>query len=215
LEKELTAAERDESIRYIVISAQEPLFPNSAHITDGAWYNGDNRVRAATLEENGQLRPEKKGMIEVRDQLARMFAKSSKVAAVFNSDEHNYSRALIDNRTPIGNLSRPDDDKDADQIICEADETCSPLSDLKHPVWYLIGGGAGAPYYAQQAAPWNVFWQNNAKDCPEANGCFAFSSQYNLFLLTADEEKISLEVLNPYGDQIDRVENLMAVKRSR
>ncbi|OQY27099.1 MAG: hypothetical protein B6244_11660 [Candidatus Cloacimonetes bacterium 4572_55] len=212
LADEIAQAESDPTVKYIVLFAQEPIFPNGGHLHDAMWYRGDNNVRAYTYYPDEKLVPEPKGIIDVRNDFIRMVSQSSKAAAVLTSDEHNYSRILINNQTPVGDMTR--DDPDGDGCICQDGEACSPLDDLGYPVWYLTCGGAGAPYYAQDAAPWNVYWEKYPERCLEDEGCFKFSSQYNFFILNASADKLTLEVYSPYGELIDRVDNLMNVKRT-
>lgn len=122
------------------------------------WYNGDNSVRAYTYT-NGTLAPEPHGILEVRNRLVRAVAASSKVAAILGGDEHAYYRIRIDNQTPVGNPDK--DDKDGNKVIdWKHKEPVSALSDLKHPTWYITNGGGGAPYYAEEAMPWNLHWKS-------------------------------------------------------
>ncbi len=204
IEKELERAEKDKTIKYILLYAQEPVFPNGGHIDDAMWWGGDNNVRAHTYT-GGKLIPEEKGMIEVRNQFARLAAKSPKVAAVLGSDEHAYHRVLISREVPIGDVAR--DDKNNDGKINWPDEKASPLQDLKHPVWYLVSGGGGAPYYAHEDAPWNVYWQEKK---PKN---YYYSSQENILLFKAGKDGISVRVYNPYGEVLDEIENLMTIKK--
>lgn len=210
---ELEAAEANPTVKYVLLYAQEPVFPNGGHVHDAMWYHGDNSVRAYTHYPERGLVPAEKGMIEVRNEFVRMVGSFSKVAAVLTSDEHNFSKVLIDRSVPVGDVTR--DDSNGNQIVCEADETCSPLDGLTYPVWYMTCGGAGAPYYAQDPAPWNEYWAEHGDACPDDSGCFAFSSQYNFFLFEADAERISVEVWSPYGELIHAIEDLMTVKQGR
>lgn len=62
-----------------------------------------------------------------REQLFKLMAKRG-VSAIFHGDEHNYSRTDVNGEVVAG---------------------------IKRPIWQLISGGAGAPYYAQQQLPWS------------------------------------------------------------
>jgi len=210
LAQELAAAEADETVDYVILFAQEPIFPNGGHVKDAMWYHGDNNVRAYTYVAGQGLVPAEKGIIEVRNDFVRLVARHRKVAAVLTSDEHNYSKILIDKTVPIGDIVT--DDPNGNQIICETGEGCSPLKDLPYPVWYLTCGGAGAPFYAQEDTPWNQYWQDHPTNCPDESECFVFSSQFNFFLFETSDAGLSLEVWTPYGERIDRIENLMDVK---
>jgi hypothetical protein len=179
------------------------------------WHNGNNAVRAHTYRRNpDRLEAVPRGMLEVRNALARMVARSPKVAAVLGSDEHGYSKVLIDRRVPVGDPDR--DDANGDGRIDERGEGVSPLSDLAHPTWYLVCGGGGAPYYTRQPTPWNRYWESRGLaggERPAPRTHFYYSSQENIFLIEAGPETISLRVLNPRGETIDHVDDLMAVKR--
>jgi hypothetical protein len=114
---------------------------------------------------------------------------------------------LIDKTVPIGDPSK--DDKNADgRISWTNGETASPLPDLKHGVWYITCGGGGAPYYSEERTPWTVHWQQQSD--PETG--FRYSSQENLLLFSANDQGVSLTVLNPYGEIIDELKDLMAPK---
>ncbi|MHC5050622.1 MAG: purple acid phosphatase family protein [Planctomycetota bacterium] len=203
IEREVEAGQADPKVKYIVLYAQEPVFPNGGHVRDSMWHGGDNRVRAFTFHpEPKGLVPAAAGLVEVRNRLARLAAAHAKVAAVLGGDEHAYHKVLIDKNVPAG-IPKKDDENGDGKL-----ETATPLRDLKHAVWYLVCGGGGAPYYSEQVTPWNRYWLEEAKDPSR----YAYSSQCNIFLFEAGANGISVEVLNPYGEVIDRIANLMDVK---
>ncbi len=201
IEEQLDSAEVDPTVDYILLMAQEPMFPCGGHAGDAMWYHGDNRVRAYSMVE-GRMEPESFGIIEMRNELALAIAASSKVAAVLGADEHAYYRILIDDTVPVGTMG---DDSDGDGIIAERGENISPLP-LDRPTWYITSGGAGAPYYAEQITPWNAHWKTADPSV------YRFSSQENILVFHADAEGISLAVYNSWGERFDEVENLMAVR---
>lgn len=224
LEGELEAAESDPTVNYVILYAQEPPFPNGGHSDDSMWYadleeppageykplalTGDNNVRAHTYDsETGELVPEEKGIIEVRNQFAEMLADSSKVAAVMAGDEHSFHRVLIDDGVPIGDVDADDDNGNG--IIGDNGEDLSTLSNLENPVWYITAGAAGAPYYSEELTPWQQYWLE--QENPEEG--FFYSSQESVVVFDADDEKISMEVYSIKGELIDRVDDLMAVKK--
>lgn len=217
IERELKSAEKDSDIKYIILFAQEPVFPNGGHISDGMWYYGDNGTRAFTYDHNsGMTRGEDTGMIDLRNKLVRMISKNRKVAAVLGSDEHAFHKILIDKNVPVGDVKK--DAKNKMGKICRDGKKCSPLTDLKNPVWYLVSGGSGAPYYSEQKNPWNTFWKKNTDLYPKSKhtslkGCYYYSSQENFMLFKANEKKISVTIFNPYGDIIDRIDDLMSIKK--
>ena len=204
LERELAMAERDPSVRYVMVYAQEPLFPCGGHVGDAMWHGGDNRVRAWEYSSQG-LRPLGEGMLQVRNRLVRAFAASAKVVAVLASDEHAYHRLLIDKTVPVGDPDRDDANHDG-RIDWQGAESASPLPGLPRPVWYLTSGGAGAPYYSEQPAPWSRHWQLSKNP---GQG-YRFSSQENLLLFEVTDSGVALTVLNPHGEVIDQVANLAA-----
>lgn len=207
IEQQLRQAEGDSTVRYVVLFGQEPVFPCGGHIDDAMWWEGDNGVRAYTFSE-GKLRPEKQGMLEVRNRLARAVAGSHKVAAVLGGDEHAYYRVRIDREVPVGDPAKDDRDGNG-RIAWLEDESASPLADLKHPTWFVTCGGGGAPYYSEEPTPWNRYWQRQA----DPRKGYLYSSQENVLIFRAEEEGISLRVYNPYGELIDEVPNLMAIKQ--
>lgn len=216
IKKELESGEKNPAVKYIILYAQEPVFPNGGHTQDCMWYDGNNDVKAYTYNAaSGKVVPEKAGIIDVRNRLVTMVSKNRKVAAVLGSDEHSYHKVLIDGNVPIGVPSL--DDTDGSDRVCREGGTCSPLKELKYPTWYLVGGGAGAPYYAREKTPWNVYWENYTGSYPNhtsMRGCFYYSSQENVFIFKADKDKISLRVYNPYGEVIDGIKNLLKVKEN-
>ncbi|KPJ74363.1 hypothetical protein AMJ52_00790 [candidate division TA06 bacterium DG_78] len=204
--QELEKAEKNPTIKYIVLFAQEPVFPNSVHYDDAMWYDGNNNIRAYTyIMEKRTLVAENKGIIDIRNDLVRAVSHCKKVAAVLGADEHSYSKIMINNTVPIGVPKT--DDTNSNGKLGDTGETYSNLSDLQYPTWYFSAGDAGAPYYAEVETPWNRHWkiQNDTEH-------YLFSSQDHILIFTADEQKISLTVYNPYGEIIDGIENLMTIK---
>ena len=205
--KVLKQAERDRKVRYIVLYAQEPVFPCGGHPNDAMWYYGDNRVKA--WEYNGtDVVPAGKGMIEVRNRFWESIAKSSKVAAVLTGDEHAYHRTLIDRNSPVGIMS---DDLNDDGVINwhgldvdgdgvpEPQEQTSQNQRFKHPVWHITAGTGGAPYYARQDVPWT-------------DDVRFFSSQTGYCMFKANKRKISMTFYTITGQKLDHIDDLMAVK---
>jgi hypothetical protein len=206
IKQELEEAEKNPTVKYIVLFAHEPLFPNSVHYDDAMWYNGNNNIRAYTYNTKKRtLVPEKKGIINIRNELVQAISHCKKVAAVLGSDEHSYSKIMINNTVPIGVPET--DDTNSNGKLGDTGETYSSLPDLQYPTWYFSAGDAGAPYYAEVETPWNRYWkaQNDREH-------YLFSSQDHILIFTAGEQKISLTVYNPYGEIIDSIENLMTIK---
>ncbi|MBW2134256.1 MAG: metallophosphoesterase [Deltaproteobacteria bacterium] len=208
LRTELKKADKDASIKYIVLFAHEPIFPNDGGLRNCMWYRGNNRVRAYTYQGGAKPTPDGPGIIDLRNELVRMLAENPKVALFLAGHEHSYSKILIHNHVLIGDPGP--DDKNHNGKIGEAGETCSPLQDLKYPTWYITSGGAGAPYCGEQLTPWNKYWKKSPR-----HGYYYYSTQENFLLFTADHRKISLQVVNLQGQVIDQIENLMAVKKQK
>ena len=70
-------------------------------------------------------------------------------------------------------------------------------------MWYLISGGAGAPYYAEETTPWTAWWRERQKKSGKDRHGFVSSSQENVLIFTADEKALRFEALNPFGETID------------
>ncbi|MFH1279424.1 MAG: hypothetical protein ABIK65_13715 [Candidatus Eisenbacteria bacterium] len=205
IESELERAEKERSIRFVVLYGQEPVFPNGGHVDDAMWHGGDNRVRASTVE-HGVRTEEEAGLIEVRNRLVRAAARCSKTAAVLGADEHGYHRTLIGKEVPIGDPGK--DDRNGDGVIDWPEEPCSPLGDLERDVWYIVGAGAGAPYYSEEPSPWNAYWKGR----DDTSAGYRLSSQESVLIFRTEGKRLSLRVINPYGEVIDEVADVMKRK---
>ena len=203
---ELEKAEADPSVSYVFLIAQEPVFPNGGHLDDSMWYLGDNNMRAGVFKD-GKLVLEKRGIVEVRNEFLTMVSSSRKVAAVLGADEHAYHRLLVTKDVPVGVLEKDDKDKNG-KIDLDKKETCSPLPGLKFSTWFLVNGGGGAPFYAEEDTPWNSYWTRKADPAERRRG-FYYSSQENVLMIEASANKISVEVYNLHGELIDTVEDLL------
>ena len=111
LEKDLAAA-RSAGARHIFVFVHEPAFPNGGHMQDSLWGGGD---------PEGAM---------VRDRFWSIVTKAG-ASAVFSGHEHNYSRTLIDGKTPV-----------------HRDGTANP--EFAKPTWQITQGAAGAPFYPQR-----------------------------------------------------------------
>lgn len=163
LRETMTMLEADEDIDHVFVTMHTPAFPNGGHAKDDMWYHGDNSHRAYV---NGQ--PMEKGIIERRDELLEIVINQSpKCIAMLHGDEHNYSRLLLNETTPIY-----PDDWDKKRIT------------IKRPFWQITNGAAGAPYYSQEVLPWSDYVQ-------------IFSTLNALMLVHVDGAQVELEVINP------------------
>lgn len=207
--QEIQSGNENPEVDYLILYMQEPMFPNGGHEFDAMWYWGNNNVRAGKYTD-GKVVMEEKGILEVRNQLLQAIHSSPKVAAVLGSDEHGYSKVMIDRDVPVGDLS--EDDKDGDNIIDgKLGMKASPMEELQYPVWYFVGGGFGAPYYNRQPTPWNQYWLDQQDD----GTYFKYSSRSNILLFSVEERTMSVKVYSPYGELIDQVDDLMAVQKQR
>ena len=130
--------EKDEDIDHVFVTLHTPAFPNGGHAHDDMWYHGNNEHRAFVSGV-----PMKKGIIERRDDfLDVVINKSPKCVAILHGDEHNYSRLLINDKTPI-----------------YPENWEKKKLKISRPLWQITNGAAGAPYYSQEELPWSDFVQ--------------------------------------------------------
>jgi hypothetical protein len=209
LRSELDRAEQDPAVRHLFLVMQEPPFPNSAHLDDGMWYEGDAGVRGQSVPAGSDRpQPEPMSVIETRNEIVRLAAATTKAVALLASDEHNYSRMLLTPETPAG--EPPQDDRTGDGKL---DAPLSPLRGLRRPLWCIISGGGGAPHYPEADSPWNRWWKTRAESCPDPAGCYRFSMLNHWVLLEASGDRVSLEARAITGEVIDRVADLRAALR--
>ena len=193
IERQLDAAQRDPTVRYILLYAQEPVFPCGGHTSDAMWWHGDNNIRAYSLNSRtGRVEPDGQGIIEVRNRLWAAVSGHDKVAVVLSADEHEYYRLLVTDQTPVGVF--PGDDQDGDGVL----DRYSANPRFRHPTYFVTAGSVGAPFYNREQTPWT----------PDV-----LTSQNGYVLLRADDKRISLEFITETGQVFDRIDDLMAVKR--
>ena len=192
IERVLKEAESDKTVKFIVLFAQEPVFPCGGHVGDAMWWGGNNNVKAYEKNREGKVVSAGPGILEVRDRFWKSIAQSSKVACVLVGDEHEYHRLLVDKTTPVGVVGK--DDKDGDGVLDQQ----SPNPEFTHPTWQVTSGTAGAPFYAREKTPWEP-----AK----------LSSQSGYLYFETHGDKISMTFYSITGQAVDRVDDLMAIKR--
>jgi hypothetical protein len=173
LDKTIALLEKDKSIDHIFVTQHTPAFPNGGHVKDDMWYGGNNSPRPYVAGK-----PVEKGIIERRDEYLNILVnKSNKVLAILTGDEHNYNRLKIDNEVPV----------------YPEGWTLKKLRFNRH-LYQINNGAAGAPYYAQEQAPWSGFTK-------------AFSVQNALCLFDVAGPKVLMRVLNPDTlNEIDRIQ---------
>ncbi len=163
LKKIVEQFERNVNIDHIFVTQHTPTFPNGGHVKDDMWYNGNNTKRPYI---NGK--PVEKGIIERRDEYLEILVNQSKKTVAFlTGDEHNYNRLLISDTTSI-----------------YPENYGAKKIQITRPVYQINNGAAGAPYYAQEQAPWSA--------CVEH-----FTTQNAVVLIHVDGKKISVVVKNP------------------
>jgi hypothetical protein len=137
------------------------------------------------------LKPEKLGIVDVRNRLALATAGAEKVAAVLASHDHSYYRVYVDSTVPAGIPAVDDKDNDG-RIAWDNGEPASPLP-VRRGVWYIVAGGGGAPYYGRTyPSPWT----------DRARG---FSPQEGVVLIRESASGISFTLLNAYGEVLDEL----------
>lgn len=157
LEKDLAAA-RSARARHIFVFVHEPAFPNGGHVADSLW--GGGRDAEA---------------VKARDRFWTI-ATQAGANAVFCGHEHNYSRTLIDSKTPV-----------------HLDGTANPAS--AKPTWQITQGAAGAPFYSRDA---NVPWVKSV------NKFVAHTWSYCLVQVRGP--RVSLETYSYTGELLDRAD---------
>ena len=168
IEGVLDDASDDPKIKHIFMFAHEPAFPNGGHLHDAQWYNGGNSSKNKDYYGNPLDRTY---VVERRDALWEAISQNGKVVAVFFGDEHNYNRMSVDSETPVYLNNTPN-------------------PNFTNPVWQIISGGAGAPFYAQQDTPWS-------------DDVESFYPSKHYCMVSVNGGKVSLEVISDSGEIMD------------
>jgi len=170
IEKDLKAA-RGKGLKHIIMFAHEPAFPNSGHLHDAQWYSGGDSEKNQGFDRTY--------IVQRRDKLWTIISKYDVLAVCFG-DEHNYQRVLIHQNTPV-----------------YADGTTN--GNFINPVWQVVNGCAGAPFYGQVPAPWT-------------SAVKKFSMQHGYTIFSVRGDKVFLRHYGRLGQLIDECE-LTAVKK--
>lgn len=170
LKKELDAAQSDISVDWIFIILHEPPFPNGGHVKDAMYWGTPGQGELGGYNETEIPMGD---VIDMRNRFWTIVSSKSKVLGVLCGDEHNYSRTLIDS---------------------------SVHSDYKFPVWQIISGGCGAPYYVQDES---VPWVDKVK---------AFTIDKHFCLFSVDGKRVGLEVYNDSNQLLDSIDNLTTIR---
>ena len=171
LKKDLAAAQADDTVDWIFVTFHEPPFPNGGHLCDVMFWGDNGHGERGGLNDPSVPCGD---VLDMRDRVMETICAHSKVVAVMCGDEHSYSRTLVDQRLNAR---------------------------YRSPVWQIISGGVGAPYYAQdKSAPWY-----DHVEC--------FTAARNYCLVTVDGKKLGLYVFAEDGQIIEHVKDLTAIKR--
>ncbi len=170
LKNELDAAQKDISVDWIFIILHEPPFPNGGHVKDAMYWGTPGKGEDGGYNEKDVPMGD---VIDMRNRFWKTVSNKSKVLAVLCGDEHNYSRTLIDS---------------------------SVHPDFRFPVWQIISGGCGAPYYVQDKS---VPWVDKVK---------AFAIDKHFCLFTVDGKTVGLEVYNDSSQLLDSIDNLTTIR---
>ena len=155
-ESDLKAA-RSAGARHIFVFVHEPAFPNGGHVQDSLWGGGDAEG------------------VKARDRFWTIAAQAG-TSAVFSGHEHNYSRTLIDSKTPV-----------------HRDGAANP--DFVKPTWQITQGAAGAPFYPQDfTAPWT----KNVKKF--------VAHTWSYCLVQVRGPRVSLETYSYTGELLDQAQ---------
>jgi phosphodiesterase/alkaline phosphatase D-like protein len=170
LERDLQSAQADPNIDWVFIYIHEPAFPNGGHVRDAMYWGTSGKGELGGYNEPDDPLGD---VIDMRDRFWKILAKSSKVLAVLSGDEHNYSRTRIDSDVH---------------------------PDYQIPIWQIISGGCGAPYYVQD------------KSVPWVEKVEAFSISKNYCLFTVDGRRVGLTVHSDTDQTLDSVADLTTIK---
>ncbi len=114
----------------------------------------------------------------MRDEFVRICS-SNGVLAVLHGDEHNYSRTLITSDMPTS-------------MEGASEETTA--STAVRPMWQIISGGAGAPFYSQDF------------DAPWLEHVRSFSPQYHFVLFEVEGDHVRLRAISDTGQVLDEAD---------
>lgn len=170
LKQELNAAQDDSKIDWIFIILHEPPFPNGGHVKDAMFWGIPGSGEQGGYNDTDAPMGD---VIDMRNRFWKVVSSKSKVLGVLCGDEHNYSRTLIDS---------------------------SLNPDFEFPVWQIISGGCGAPYYVQDNS---VPWVDSVK---------AFAIDKHFCLFSVHNKTIGLEVYNDNTQLLDSIRDLTTIR---
>lgn len=170
LKNELDAAQKDIGVDWIFIILHEPPFPNGGHVKDAMYWGTPGEGETGGYNDKDVPMGD---VLDMRNRFWKVVSSKSKVLAVLCGDEHNYSRTLIDSTVH---------------------------EDFRFPVWQIISGGCGAPYYVQDKS---VPWVDNVK---------AFTIDKHFCLFSVEGKQVGLEVYNDSSQLLDSIDNLTTIR---
>lgn len=168
LKKTLKTLEENKNIDHIFVTQHTPALPNSAHVSDDMWYDGNNSPRPRVANKEAEV-----GIIQRRDEYFKaLMTDSSKVKFMLTGDEHNAYWLCVTKDLDL----YPDNWKY---------EKITDAEWFKSGQIYIVNNGsAGAPYYAQVQTPWSKAVNN-------------FTMQYAVVLFNVDGENIEVDIDDP------------------
>ncbi len=172
LEEDLRMTQEDDAIDWVFVFTHEPAFPNGGHLWDAMFWGDAGKGHEGGLNDHDVPLGD---VIDMRDRLWTTLVRHDKVVAFMSGDEHNYSRTLVDS--------------DVDPAFTR-------------PVWHIVSGGAGAPFYVQDlSSPWS----GNVE---------AFSLVNHYCLFDVSDDRVSLTVYSTAGVPIDEVPDFSSYART-
>ena len=172
LQQTVQQLEKDKAIDHVFVTLHTPVFPNGGHVGDGMWYDGNNQQRPYISGK-----PVDKGIMERRDEfLDILINQSKKVVAVLAGHEHSYNRLELTRDVQIYPDNYP-----------------FKKLNISRPIFQIINGAAGAPYYTQEKTPWSAQTK-------------AFTIENALCLFYVEGKNVNMKVINP--DTLNPIDEL-------
>jgi len=173
LAEDLKFAQADEDIDWIFLFTHEPAFPNGGHLWDAMFWGDAGKGHEGGLNDPSVPLGD---VVDMRNRFWQLLARHDKVVAFLCGDEHNYSRTIVD---------------------AEVDPS------FTRPVWHIVSGGAGAPFYVQDTS---VPWSDKVE---------AFFPVNHYCTFDVGDDRVSLTVYSTAGVIIDEVPNLAGYAGAR
>jgi hypothetical protein len=186
LETTLATLDADNNLDFVFVSPHTAVFPNGGHVSDGMWYNGNNKRRPTVRHSPKGTNFVQQGIVEQRDKFLKILMKSKKVIAMLTADEHDFNWLRID--------------KDMKMYPEGWDKEDIRESEVFRPLYQIHNGAAGAPYNAQEQTLWNSQVRN-------------FTTQNAVVFFHVEGHSLQMEVINP--DTLSTILPLQALSLSK